>query len=529
MIEPLRQGAGLRAEVEATCPGPGVLAVWWLGQSGFLIKSRGGTLLIDPYLSEHLTDKYTGTDRPHIRMTRAPLRGGELSGIDLVAASHKHSDHLDPGTMPDVLAASPGARLVLPGSLVEHARAMRVPADRLIEMVAGQTIHEHGFRLRAVPSAHEGLDTDAEGRHLYLGYVIESEGLRLYHSGDSLAYDGLATWLGPDPFDVLFLPINGRDPARGVPGNMSAAEAVTLAALVRPRFLVPHHYDMFTFNTVPVAQFEAEARNLPGGGELPGPPLRRALGDHTVSVTLGIDVGTSGTKTIAIDEGGTILASASAEYPCDHPRPGWSEQEPELWWRATAATVRQILDGGRVRPGDIAGIGLSGQMHGSVFLDADGRVIRPALLWNDQRTAAECAEIEDCAGGSRSPDPAGRKPRPDWLHGAEDLVDPQERAEALGAGPPGPLAQGLHPIPPDRHLRHRGQRRVGDAPARRREPPMESRSARQARPRPIAFARLPRKPRGLGAGGRPGRQGDRSGRRQPRCRRGRRPACRRGG
>jgi L-ascorbate metabolism protein UlaG (beta-lactamase superfamily) len=119
--------------------------------------------------------------------------------------------------------------------------------------------------VRAVPSAHEGLDTDARGRHLYLGFVIEAEGLRLYHSGDGLAYDGLVGWLGPGPFDVLFLPINGRDPARGVPGNMSAAEAVALASEVRPRFLVPHHYEMFTFNTVPVAHFEAEARRLPAG------------------------------------------------------------------------------------------------------------------------------------------------------------------------------------------------------------------------------------------------------------------------
>jgi L-ascorbate 6-phosphate lactonase len=95
--------------------------------------------------------------------------------------------------------------------------------------------------------------------------VIESDGLRLYHSGDSLAYDGLPGQLGADRFDVLFLPINGRDPARGVPGNMSAAEAVDLAARIKPRFVVPHHYDMFTFNTVPVAEFASEARRLPEG------------------------------------------------------------------------------------------------------------------------------------------------------------------------------------------------------------------------------------------------------------------------
>jgi xylulokinase len=118
-----------------------------------------------------------------------------------------------------------------------------------------------------------------------------------------------------------------------------------------------------------------------------------------LSVTLGIDIGTSGTKTLAIDERGAILASASSEYPCDHPRPGWSEQDPALWWDATIKTVREVLARGGLQPADVAGIGLSGQMHGSVFLDEKGEVIRPALLWNDQRTAAECAEIEERAGG----------------------------------------------------------------------------------------------------------------------------------
>ena len=116
-------------------------------------------------------------------------------------------------------------------------------------------------------------------------------------------------------------------------------------------------------------------------------------------VTLGIDIGTSGTKTIAIDESGAILATAAVEYPCDHPRPGWSEQDPDLWWRASAATVRRVLESGAFAPSDIVGVGLSGQMHGSVFLDGEGAVVRPALLWNDQRTGAEAAAIEAAAGG----------------------------------------------------------------------------------------------------------------------------------
>lgn len=267
MIEPLRQGPELLAELASTRPGPGRLAIWWLGQSGFLIRSEQGTLVVDPYLSEHLTAKYEGTPRPHIRMTRAPLRGGDLRDVDLVLASHKHSDHLDPGTVPAILSASPTAVLVVPEALVEHAVGLGLPRGRLIGIDAGGTTERAGFTIRAVASAHERLDRDEWGRCLYLGYVIESQGIRLYHSGDSLAYEGLAEALGPGAFDVLFLPINGRDPSRGVPGNMSAAEAVDLASRLRPRFVVPHHYDMFTFNTVPVAVFEAEARRLPAGVE----------------------------------------------------------------------------------------------------------------------------------------------------------------------------------------------------------------------------------------------------------------------
>ena len=120
-----------------------------------------------------------------------------------------------------------------------------------------------------------------------------------------------------------------------------------------------------------------------------------------MSVFLGVDIGTSGTKTIAIREDGTILASAMVEYPLSSPKPGWSEQNPEDWYQATVSTVQMILKSGKVKAADVKGIGLSGQMHGSVFLDKNQNVIRPALLWNDQRTAAECAEIEERAGGRK--------------------------------------------------------------------------------------------------------------------------------
>jgi xylulokinase len=118
-----------------------------------------------------------------------------------------------------------------------------------------------------------------------------------------------------------------------------------------------------------------------------------------MSVYLGIDIGTSGTKTLAVREDGCILASSTIDYPLYSPKPGWSEQDPNDWWQATVAGVQQVLAKGKIKPADVKGIGLSGQMHGSVFLDKSHDVIRPALLWNDQRTAAECQEIEAKAGG----------------------------------------------------------------------------------------------------------------------------------
>ncbi len=116
---------------------------------------------------------------------------------------------------------------------------------------------------------------------------------------------------------------------------------------------------------------------------------------------LGIDIGTSGTKTILIDEEGKVRARATLEYPLYSPKPQWSEQEPEDWWAASCATVREVLQKSGVEPRDIKGIGLSGQMHGSVFLDKNDRVLRRALLWNDQRTQAECDWITQTVGRDR--------------------------------------------------------------------------------------------------------------------------------
>ena len=114
-----------------------------------------------------------------------------------------------------------------------------------------------------------------------------------------------------------------------------------------------------------------------------------------MSVAIGLDIGTSGVKALAVAEDGEILGRAEVGYGLSTPQPGWAEQDPEDWWRATQQAL-EALDAD-----DVAGIGLSGQMHGLVALDADEGVLRPAILWNDQRTGAECEAIEERIGLER--------------------------------------------------------------------------------------------------------------------------------
>ena len=120
-----------------------------------------------------------------------------------------------------------------------------------------------------------------------------------------------------------------------------------------------------------------------------------------MSVLLGLDVGTGGARAVAVDESGVVVAEASSEYALHSPRPGWTEQDPEDWWGGAKEALGKVAAEIREAGDEVVGLGLTGQMHGSVFLDASGEVIRRALLWNDQRTEAQCREITDAVGEER--------------------------------------------------------------------------------------------------------------------------------
>jgi xylulokinase len=120
-----------------------------------------------------------------------------------------------------------------------------------------------------------------------------------------------------------------------------------------------------------------------------------------MSLVLGIDSSTTATKAILTDRTGAVRGVASASYGYESPKPLWTEQDPGLWWEGTVAAVREVMERNSVKSEDVSAVGLTGQMHGSVLLDGSGEVVRPAILWNDQRTETECAEIRRRIGPER--------------------------------------------------------------------------------------------------------------------------------
>lgn len=240
-------------QLAAVAPTVGAVAVAWLGQAGFLVRTAHHTLLVDPYLSDFLAKKYRGREFPHDRLMPAPLAVADLAQLDLVLCTHRHSDHMDPETLLAIASRHPECRFVVPAADVEHARGLGLPADRLLPIDAGELLASAaGLTITALPAAHESLDRDAAGRCRFLGYAVGIAGLTLFHSGDTVVYSDLPTALGRLGIDCAILPVNGRDAfrtTRGVPGNMSAAEAIALCRTAGIPLLVPCHFGMFAFNT----------------------------------------------------------------------------------------------------------------------------------------------------------------------------------------------------------------------------------------------------------------------------------------
>ena len=263
MIIPKQQDEALLADL-ASAETPGQFHLWWLGQSGFLLKWKRQTVLFDPYLSDSLTKKYAGTEKEHIRMTQRCVAPERLGFVDCIAASHAHTDHLDGETLVAVARAAQAAgRRPLP--LIFPAAMQTTATERLAGVPvafhgldAGHNVNVGKFEFTGIPAAHDTVERDEQGRCRFLGYIVRFGPWTIYHSGDTRWHETLPNLLAAWRPDVVLLPINGHDAKRQVAGNLNGMESAALAKACGAGLAIPHHFDMFTFNTATPDAFVSE-------------------------------------------------------------------------------------------------------------------------------------------------------------------------------------------------------------------------------------------------------------------------------
>jgi L-ascorbate metabolism protein UlaG (beta-lactamase superfamily) len=256
VIIPVQKDQELLKDIEHSRNSSDIFNLWWLGQSGFLVQWKNHHLLLDPYLSDSLKKKYAQTDKPHVRMTELVIQPQQLNFIDVVTSTHNHTDHLDAETLIPLRQVNPGMKIVVPkANLTFAAERLGCLPDELVGMDDGDQKTFRVFTLTAVPAAHETIERDEKGQHKYLGYIVQMGPYTLYHSGDTVWYEGMEERLRSYSIDVALLPINGRKPERRVSGNLWGEEAARLAKESGIRYVIPCHFEMFEFNTVTPDEF----------------------------------------------------------------------------------------------------------------------------------------------------------------------------------------------------------------------------------------------------------------------------------
>ena len=263
LIPASRKDEGLLEEVDQYAADEKYFHLWWLDQSGYLLVWKGKRLLLDPYLSDSLTEKYANTAKPHVRMSERVIDPRLLKNISIVSSSHNHTDHLDAETLIPILENNPQIKFIIPEANRDFvAERVKCKKEFPVGLTDGRSVTIDEFTFYGIPAKHNEIERDANGNCKYLGYLIEFGNHKIYHSGDTIWFDEMAGLLKPFSPDVAILPINGNDPARKVAGNLNGKEAAALGKAIDATVVIPCHYDMFTFNTADVNDFEMEAGKI---------------------------------------------------------------------------------------------------------------------------------------------------------------------------------------------------------------------------------------------------------------------------
>ena len=246
------QGQELIDEINRTRLPAGAIALWYLGQSGFIVKGGESVVYLDPYLSGFLEQHTRGKPDEDLRRFQPPLESKDVTNADIVFGSHYHYDHIDPGAIVTISQRSPQCQFVVPPVAKAPLVSLGISEGRISPVSVDQPQTMGDVTFISIPAAHESLDYTPEYGYPHRGYIITLSSVTLYHAGDCVPYDGLVERLREQEVDVALLPINGRDYfrlSRGFPGNFTYREAAELAASIDADLLIPMHFGVHMANT----------------------------------------------------------------------------------------------------------------------------------------------------------------------------------------------------------------------------------------------------------------------------------------
>lgn len=244
---------------------PEQIGIFYLGQTGYLLKYRDKYIMIDGYLSDYVDQNCSNEMVKWIRNYPPPILPGELDFVDYVFCTHSHFDHADPDTLAPLAKVNKKAKFFIPAAILETVAGYGIPKERLFPLHHNETAElDRDIHVTAIKAAHEEFHTDNLGNYHELGYKLHLGDTRIFHAGDGCPYDGLEETI--NDCDILMLPINGRDYYRtnvlDIIGCFTCQEAVILAKNTGADFLIPTHYDLYDVNCINPACFVEEIQKI---------------------------------------------------------------------------------------------------------------------------------------------------------------------------------------------------------------------------------------------------------------------------
>lgn len=232
------------------------IGIVWLGQNGFLIRSKSCVFFFDPYLSDFAEQWTYGWKNEHVRMSAIPIQPKEIYGVDYVLCTHDHVDHIDPFTIPIVALRNKETKFVSPKVAKQRMLSLFVEESSLILLKGEDCIDLPEIKIHAIPAAHSKLEYDKVNGFHFLSYIVEVDGVTIFHAGDTVPYKGQTGYFKDIQVDIAMLPINGYQPPElEFEPNFSINEAIKFAKEIGAKTLIPMHYDMYTLNTANIAGF----------------------------------------------------------------------------------------------------------------------------------------------------------------------------------------------------------------------------------------------------------------------------------